>query len=225
MRGTEPKYLGIPKENKSLWKKIKTGLCFPFIFLWSKIELPKPDALPMRFFCNSGNYTWEDWREENKVKYPFRYWLTEDLPCWFRVKWMSIDNAWYWLTCHLWRKYHLLDLRTTTYRYGYQDPCQQYELAVLAVLRQFLKEEEHLENLYDNRGHEDPRNKEILEIYNWLSSERNKVLTLIPSFPKNPNSDDKKKYFEIRDKIEKEVEEKDLQCYKRVAELYKHLWT
>lgn len=86
--------------------------------------LDKPRALPIRRMYPD-KYSWEDWEEETQLKYPFRYWVQETLPHWFRVHFvMNIRHAWYWLKAHTWHKYHMLDLRDAAhdYQWGWISP-------------------------------------------------------------------------------------------------------
>lgn len=116
----------------------------------SPVELGRSDynALPMDFFSDPGDYTWESWHQEMKVKYPIKYFLTETLTLWWTVHiTMQLEHAWYWLKSHTYRKYHLLDLRqpdTHTqddYRWGWQDKDRMMLYACFNLLVSFVEEE------------------------------------------------------------------------------------
>jgi len=112
-------------------------------------ELGKSDhnALPIDFFDDAGQYTWERYKEEIKQKYPIRNFLFNTLTMWFRVHIiMNISHAWYWLRCHTYNKYHLLDIRQPhnegsrdNYKWGWVDECNQILLANFSILTQHLE--------------------------------------------------------------------------------------
>lgn len=120
-------------------------------------DIPKPYALPMLGLgAQPGDYTWSDWKRENKAKYPFRYWLHETLPLWFRVHiTMKIQHWWYWFRTHTISRYHILDLRSKVgieYKWGYLDCNQAMMLACFNLLCSFVEKEDGLAGLKD----EDP---------------------------------------------------------------------
>lgn len=104
--------------------------------------IPKPSALPMRTFgAEPGDYTWEDWEADAMRDYPVRYFLSETVPMWWRVKIsMNIEHAWYWLRTHTVHRYHKLDLRqpyTGTdddYDWGWIDEDRQMLYACFNIL-------------------------------------------------------------------------------------------
>jgi len=148
--------------------------------------LKKTYALPIRgFWCNEGDYTWEDWHEENKKKYPVRYFLQEDLTMWFRVKIRNrVSNAWYWLRTHLWNRYHIINIsnKANKYNWGWIECDQAILYACFKILSNFVEKEmkyncyyvpatEHCPE-WDQRETE----KEIRALYQWWTEERPKEL-------------------------------------------------
>lgn len=157
-------------------------------------EIPnKPEALPMRPFCNKGDYTWEDWREETKKKYPIRYFLTEEIPFWWRVKIvMPIEDFTYWLRSHLLpsRRYHMLDLRQPEpkkyendhYRYGWIDANKQILYACFNILVNYIEKEhkgkyqEYVKFQEESVEHDLLDLREIWTIYQWWKVDRSNQL-------------------------------------------------
>lgn len=144
-----------------------------------------------------GEYTWEQWERDSKLKYPVRYWLTETLPFWVSTRILrSIKDFSYWLTSHLIpsRKYHLLDLRQPKslpeeyqYRYGWIDSDSQMLYACFNILCNYVenelgedspvKHEFTEEELNDPQDGELNRNfkseyDEIKTIYHWWKVDR-----------------------------------------------------
>ena len=98
------------------------------MFLLKKIfKLPSPqdlgrsdcNALPSRNFTpDCEGYTWEDWREEVKKKYPIKYFFSETMVDFIKYNmyypiYRPIKDTKYCLVSHLvpGRRYHILDLR------------------------------------------------------------------------------------------------------------------
>lgn len=154
-------------------------------------EVPnKPDALPMRPFCNKEDWTWEDWEVKAKKEFPIRYFLSETFPVWYAVHFsMRIDNFVYFIKSHLVpsRRHHILDLRQPktdsnfdNYRYGHIDAYKKINYALFNILRQFI-EVEHKGNyqkyidLQKSCGLENVDDlEEIKLVYNWLTVEKPK---------------------------------------------------
>lgn len=136
-----------PKRKKPWWER-----------LWEDLKPPSPkalgrapyNALPSRDFMDEGDtgYTWEDWHEEVSKKYPVRYFITDTLPFFFRVKWRYVTEAVYWLKCKTLPSYrfHLLDLRNPgpgiEYTYGFRDKPEVMLWACFALLREYIEKEE-----------------------------------------------------------------------------------
>lgn len=123
---------------------------------WKIFHLPSPqelgwtdsdsNALPMSMFQRKGDDTptWEDWEEKVRKEYPVRYFMSETLPMWFRTRIQRpIKDAWYWVVCHLLpsRRYHLLDLRQPTYKFGWIDSDTKMLYALFNILNQFVEGE------------------------------------------------------------------------------------
>lgn len=125
--------------------------------LWARLEPPGPvalgksdrSALQMREFgAEEGAYTWEDWEEEVKEKFPVRFWITHTFVR--AVTWpikRRVGDALYWLKCHLLRshRYHLLDLRNPgpniPYNHGWLDMTTVILYASFVALRKYVEEE------------------------------------------------------------------------------------
>lgn len=103
--------------------------------------IPKPYALPMKGFSDPGEFTWEDWHAKAKAEHPVRYFLSETFPLWwYRTFIRPISNLKYWIRCHTYNRYHILDLRqpkTNTnddYRWGWIDDDTRLVFACFSVL-------------------------------------------------------------------------------------------
>ena len=107
----------------------------------SPVELgrAKSNTLSMDFFTDedSDEYTWEAWAKEVKEKHPIKYFFAETLRHWWAVRiTMNIEQFWYWIRSHTYRRYHILDLRQPhtdsddDYRWGWADPDSQMLFAV-----------------------------------------------------------------------------------------------
>ena len=111
--------------------------------LFKRWKLEKPYALPMRFLDKTGEqYTWEDWHEETKEKYPARYFVQETMPSIFRryVK-RRFKDAKYWLQDRTTHKQHILDFsdKSQGYHRGYVDTDEAILLASFKLFCQFYK--------------------------------------------------------------------------------------
>jgi hypothetical protein len=157
-------------------------------------KLDKPYALPIEGCCHEpGAYTWEDWERDNQKTYPFRYWLHETMPMWFRVHVsMNIENIWYWIRTHTYNRYHLLDLRSDVgivYKWGWIENDTAMMLSCFNILRKFVEVEKGLASLsWDFENDEwwkeagekerkvyiNQRNdmNEIKTLYDWWMKER-----------------------------------------------------
>jgi len=108
------------------------------------------EALSMRGWGRPGEATWEDWEEIVQARYPFRFWLINQMFPWMRQKYRKwIKDPIYWFKCHLMRRYryHLLDLRQPrvkgeySYRYGWIDADTQMMFALFNILNNFVEHE------------------------------------------------------------------------------------
>jgi hypothetical protein len=114
--------------------------------------MPVPKSLPLRDFCEPGEYTWETWREDMEKYYPIRYFLLDRLPHYFvvHVK-MPIDDFIYKIKSHTIKKQHLIDIRNYEYDYGYCDPDHQILYANFAILSKHVKENKIAEYLESSK--------------------------------------------------------------------------
>jgi hypothetical protein len=132
------------------------------LFLRKALKLPSPvdlgwsdcDALQLREFTpDCEGYTWEDWHETIKKKYPIRYFFAETFPLFLKRKiWWKIsfpaNKFYYWVMCHIHpeHKFHLLDLRQPIdnkynidrYRYGWIDIPHKMLFAMFNLLKEYI---------------------------------------------------------------------------------------
>lgn len=106
-----------------------------------------PTALPSEMFCHEpGELTWEQWRINQKSKYPIRFFICETFPRKINSLLMRLVNFIYWIKCHTIKKYHLLDLRQPNgsyydYRYGYRDIVDKIIFANFNLLSEYIEKE------------------------------------------------------------------------------------
>jgi hypothetical protein len=153
--------------------------------MWTRLKkwwrLEKPFALPSRLFPNEpGEYTWEDWREENKKAHPFRFFVQETLPLKVSYTVAPVKKFFYWFRSNTYNRYHMLDMRDKAngYKWGYCDPTGMMLYANFKILNMFV--EHDMPNIcyyseategcpeWDKRAEE----KEILELHKWWNEER-----------------------------------------------------
>lgn len=210
--------------------------------------LPMPSALPIRDFCEPGDYTWSDWHEENKKKYPIRYFLSETLTQWWRVKVsMRIDHWWYWIVSHTIRRYHKLDLRqpfTDTeddYRWGWADERNQLVFANFNILCNYVNSinnckytydysDESLKKLEENDAHAQAEHlREVKIIYEYWTIYRKeklkKRISLLHDWSVNKKNDHDDVRWNALKEIEKEIDAEEEKMLIRLIKIRKGLWT
>lgn len=215
-------------------------------FFTKLFKLPKPKSLPIRDF--SDEYCWEDWKEENKKKYPIRYFLSETFTMWWRVKIsMRIDHYWYWLVSHTVRRYHKLDLRqpfTDTeddYKWGWVDECNQLVFANFNILCNYVNvinnsnvnfnySDESLKKLEahgDKAQAEHLREVKVLYEY-WTVHRKAKLkkrIELLRDWSKNKKNDHDQVRWNALKQIEKEIDAEEEEMLIRLIKIRKGLWT
>ena len=154
------------------------------MFTWPWTKLDKPCALPSRDFPNrEGEYTWEDYYEQTKAKYPMRYWWQETMPDFFRAVYRKVTNpfskAYYWLRTHTVHRYHMLNLKCPTYGFHYEwgwfDRSELLFIAPFQILKSFVEDE--LPHAYVDWESDEPHSsarKEMQDLYDWWMTGRNK---------------------------------------------------
>ena len=106
-----------------------------------------PTALPSEMFTHEpGELTWEQWRINQRSKYPIRFFICETFPRKLNYLLMRFVNFIYWIKCHTIKKYHLLDLRQPNgsyydYRYGYRDIVDKIIFANFNLLSEYIEKE------------------------------------------------------------------------------------
>jgi len=157
---------------------------------WPWTKLDKPYALPSSLIGGHGpdDYTWERWEEDNKAKFPIRFWFQETVPSFARQRVLApIERAWYQFRSRTFAKEHIVDLRSRTYdpmpyEFGWKDSDEKILLAAFNILKKFVDEdmptdaffdavEETVEKTEDDKKLDD-FNGEVLELYNWWTKTR-----------------------------------------------------
>lgn len=150
--------------------------CGEFIanFWKTRVELKKPNALPLRAFSTGEVlYTWEDWGRDAKAEHPVRYWLTETFPPFFYGRLRPLKDAWYWFKSNTFRRHHLLDLRNPSYKWGWVDVSEAILYANCNLLQKFMEVEKPWERIdwQSDDGHSEAW-YEISAIYQWWTEAR-----------------------------------------------------
>jgi hypothetical protein len=130
----------------------------------------KPSSLPMDGFPGDDKYTWNDWSRDMQAKYPFRYFMTEEVPIFaarlYRIFW---SEPYYWLRTHTIHRYHMVDARAPQngYHWGWFDRSGLVLFAAFAVLVDFVEKEYPgcVDWDYDEE-HRKGRD-EFMALYNW----------------------------------------------------------
>lgn len=161
-----------------------------------KWKLPKPYALSIK--------QWEDWHSDMKKKYPIRYFLQETLVFFIKSHFIwKISRIFYWLRCHTYTKYHLIDIRDkkNNYKWGYIDPREKLLFSSFKILKDFIEKElamDTYKNLddfvknYENTTKDDPYSthwvdayKEIAILYKWWTVDRSDIINSIEDYNKD----------------------------------------
>ena len=212
-------------------------------------RIPKPYALPLRAFSpHTKEKTWEDWREQAKKKHPFRFWLHETLPHWFRVRiTMNIEHWWYWLRTHTYNRYHILDLRSDAgiiYRWGWVEVDAAMMIACFNLLRSFVEKQDGLAYLkwedaswysnasQDEKDMHDRQRTELLDIkslYDWWMVGRQKEHEEVDASYELDSGGIKlaigsPKLRAYGDAM-RELDDKDDEMLSRLVKYRRHLWT
>lgn len=128
--------------------------------IWKFFKVPTPselgmttdtqhESLGMRIFQKPGDTTptWEDWEERVQKDYPIRYYFAEQLLPTIKCLYQRyVKDAWYWIRCHTYNKYHMLDLRQPkknplSYRFGRIDSDTKMVYAVFNIINIFVADE------------------------------------------------------------------------------------
>jgi hypothetical protein len=162
----------------------------PISYIWNLLKLPsnRSDQLGGESVAMDSLNSYIILLKEERKRHPIRWFLTEGMP-------NGIVRAWkdstYWLRCHTWNRYHLLDLRDGQsipkehrYHWGYRDVPEQMMAAMMNLLAIYVDEEEpYLPSLEEIDSASTEWEKEILflqrgkileakAILNWWRVER-----------------------------------------------------
>lgn len=223
--------------------------------LKSLFSIPnKPGALPSKHFLTEEQekedvFTWEKWEVEIKKKYPIRYFLSEILPCWFSKyiygNFAPIPRFWYWLRCHTFTKYHILDLRqpknsVDEYRYGYTDIDHRILYACFNLLKIYVEKQKPYDLRKDYTDVEIEKDfgmnnqqkvyDEVMLIYNyWTIDRQNSRKELDEEFERiyKLKNIDRIKYNELYSQYrikEKSFDDKEDEILIRLMKIRRNLW-
>lgn len=204
------------------------------------------DALPMRGLGDwPGAYTWEDWEEEVRAKWPIRFWITHTFPSYFWPLRRWVRDGWYWLKCKTLPsyKFHIIDLRNPgpgiRYTHGWRDQPDKILWAAFICLREYIEKEEprdpaswaSAEELAEpHLAQQKAEYDEAMALYNWWMSgrleedrEENRRFEAMSQFPRHTPEhrvvgDMWRDYREWREEREQEMLE-------RLIRIRRRLWT
>jgi hypothetical protein len=114
---------------------------------------PAPYALPVKEFCNKGDYTWDDWKHDMKTKYRFRWFLVHFIPdaiVFFQgIYRRTLGEVFYWIRTHTYNRYHIVNLKQPKdspgdyeYHWGWLDRSRALIFANFAILCDFVENED-----------------------------------------------------------------------------------
>jgi hypothetical protein len=206
---------GHTKRGRRLWKR-----------LIEYISLPVPGSLPSREWgCRPGEYTWDDWEEDMKRRYPVRYFLQETAALELHVRVVRpIKDAWYWVRTHTYNRYHMLDMRSPAngYAWGWQDCNRLIILASFNLLRNYVEQEKPFKNINweSDEGHHHAA-AEIRAIYDWWTSGRAKEHQAVD----DEYEDSRKERWSSWGEAEQHLDERDDEMLIRLIKIREYLWT
>jgi hypothetical protein len=155
------------------------------LFKWEK-----PSALAVSWMKNPpGTLTWEQWEKDTKAKFPFKYFVFEDVPDYVWSMNRKVSDFLYHIKSVTYKKQHLLDLRQPKgswqeYKYGFRDKVNTIVYANFNILCEFVEKEyngrhdihQHIEELKAEKDQYDPTPQinfleKVLELYDWWKVE------------------------------------------------------
>lgn len=157
----------------------------------------KYDALPSREFSPfTAEYTWQDYEEELKDKFPVKYFLIRTLyegflyGVWGQVR-RVISSVYQWFRYHIWARYHIINISGVEpkrsdhyYKYGYLDFSEIIFFASFKCLIDYVRAKKARGGFTFNayspseiRSDEHLREQamvelEIVAIYDWYTIEQ-----------------------------------------------------
>ena len=177
-----------------------------------------PSALPMRFHAEPEDYTWEDWAEEMKVKYPYKFLLFETIPRYIDKKIYSLGERWYKIRSLYWTKQHLLDLRNYEYEYGYCDAEWKILYACFNTLEQYMKDRE-IEWYKDKNLELYQALLKAKELCDWWQNEYHK-----DNHPNRDDYEDKERWAHDCINYDEQREQEVTNKLKELMDIRKYLW-
>lgn len=154
----------------------------------------------------------------------------------------------YWLRCHTFTKYHMIDCRTPEYRWGWIDRSEILLLANFRVLVEFIELEKPDKYInWESDPHHSHAWSEMSKLYRWWKFERplelealSVMLDAIPHqewddmFEKLPDGngyllkpapDEYRKIYDAYGIEEERLEKKDQDNLHRLIEIRRYMWT
>jgi len=148
---------------------------------------------------------------------------------WFEAtRWVrnGVSHAWYWLRCHTWTSYHIIDIRGQDgYHWGWIDRDHAMYLACFKLLVDYVEHEDPRCGLVDIRAKETvdewdrealecqyEREKEIRALYDWWTKERKLDQDAHAAKPYDHERQDR-------------LDAKDDEMLERLMKIRKALWT
>lgn len=210
-------------------QKSKTKLFFWRVFTPWNID--KPTALPWG--------EWAQFDEEQKAKYPIRWFLFDTIPMWWDVTRGRIKRA-KWGFKHKYLPRHKYHIVRTSLEPGYYDPDIRILYATMDMVREYVEITRDVVDWTSDPGHEHAW-KELQEIYDWWVNEYPNRENELPELPdvdlnkifRNDDQDDsdtkerKKEWRRISNlqfEAEQQWKEKEKEMLIRVMNIRDYLW-
>lgn len=129
--------------------------------------------------------SWQEWMEHAKKEHPFLYFISEILPCNYRIVRNRIKDV-YWFFQHRLNPRHRYNTIYTSLKPGYYDPETQILYGCMDTFKNFM---ETCADKIDWEGSGESHAKaykEMEEIYDWWVNRRPKREDFLPELPTLP---------------------------------------
>jgi hypothetical protein len=117
--------------------------------LWWLFCLPnEPSSLPLDPFCEKFEYTWDNFYDDAKRKYPTSFFFGYTVPKFLERMWHRLSDVPYWLRTHIYNRYHIINVKQPkgspdqySYDWGWIDRSHVLPLAMFNILCDFVENE------------------------------------------------------------------------------------
>jgi len=163
----------MPPEKETFWKKIIQVVKPRFNKIFMPWSIGKPLALPWG--------AWTKFDNEQKAKYPIRWFFFDTIPDEFDTYWRMI-NRWVWAIRHRYQPKHKYHIVRTSLKPGYWDPTSQILYATMDTVKEFVDETKDTVAWDSDPPHAETW-AELQIVYNWWVNEYPHREEKLPEFP------------------------------------------